>query len=152
MQPHFVTSHYKSLIELSLFDASDKLVWHTKFERFQAEAFVDMLLNGSNGNRLHSGYCYLSVLADGGTRVVQIGDQSPFLLFKVELRNGEHEDLASTIQMHIIDSEFETREKDDIPALDDTMNQGWTPEKEREAFGGEIDDKDDPADFWKKGK
>ena len=152
MQPHFVTSHYKSLIGLSLFDANSIRVWYAKFERFQAEAFVDMLLGGSNGSRLHFGNYHVEVLAHGFTRLVQIGDDSPFLLFEVELRDGEFEDLASTIQMHIIASESETRPKDELPALDDTMNQNWTPEKEKEAFGGEMDDRDDPADYWKKGK
>lgn len=151
MQPRFVTSHYKSLIKLSLFDNSNLIVWHTEFERFQAEAFVDMLLNGSNGGTLHSGTYRIIVLAEGFTRVVLIDDGGPYLLFKILLTDGQFEDLASTIQMHIIASESETRPKDDVPALDDTLNSGWTPEKEKEAFGDGMDE-DNSADWWKKGK
>ena len=151
MQPHFVTSHYENLVELSLFSASNEMVWQAKFERFQAEIFVDMLLNGSNGSRLHSGYCYIEVLAKGFTRLIQIGDGSPFLLFEIELKDGQFEDLASTVQMHVIAAEEESRPKDILPPMDDTINQGWTPEKEKEAFGDGMDD-DNSADWWKKGK
>ena len=159
MQYRFVTSHYKSLIKLSLFDASDLIIWHTEFERFQAQAFVDMLLGGSNGRTLFSGTYRIIVLAEGFSRIVLIDAGGPYLLFKILLSDGQFEDLASTIQMHVIASEEETRPKDVLPPLDDTLNSGWTPEKEKECFGdGELsgpEDSDDDiadADWWKHGK
>ena len=96
------------------------------------------------------GYNICVVGADMGACIMMV-DNGSYMAHKILLSRGQRQDLASTLKIHIRASELDTRPKDILPPLDDTLPGQWTPEKEKEAYGFDVPDDHDPADFWKKG-
>ncbi len=164
MSYSFETDYDIESVILTLVDvASHEPLWRGVFERPQAQLLVDML-NGAAGSYdgavpfvVRSDEDDISVLRENGAFItVLISDGSgPYLKFKVLLSLEQAKDLASTLQMHIVASEEMGRPSGPIPPVDDTMNSGWTPEKEKQMYGGEMGpdpDDSDPAEDWKTGK
>jgi len=152
MKYHFLTEHEGDKIILSLLDEGSNILWYAEMDRVIASKLIDCL---------NSGYMYHPVLFIGGFSIAVIGENfgacllmisnDSVMLFKVLLSKTERHDLATTIRLHVIMSEEETRPKDVLPPPDD-RSTGWSPEKERDKYGG-IDDRDDEvdsADWWKK--
>lgn len=152
MALRFETGHIGDEILLTLIDDEGVPLWQGIFERFKAQALVDMLASVNPHEVIYVQYSTMYVMTEGTYTCLCIGGSGPFLQFKVALSAAQVVDLASTIRMHIIASEQETRPKDILPPMDDTIGH-WTPEKEKEHFGPDgPDDDHDPADDWKKGK
>lgn len=152
MALRFETGHSENEIYLTLKDDFGIILWQGIFDRFIAQDLVDLLTRFNPSRVIYVQHYKLYLMSEGTYTCICIGGSGPFLDFKVALSAAQVVDLASTLKMAILASEQETRPKDIIPPLDDTIGH-WTPEKEREHFGlDHPDDEDDPADRWKKGR
>lgn len=149
----FESSHEGDVITLTLFDESNSDIWSIELDRNKTNSFISMLFQESDCRILYADGYSITIIKDGklGT-ILMIGDGSPYLKFKVILSNEQVKDLASTLRMHSIASEEETRPKDPLPPLDDALSGPWTPEREKQMFGEHEDDEDDPSENWKKGR
>lgn len=146
----FETSHNAETVGVTLFDGANCIVWHADFERFQAQVLANLLREGLGPQTAYSDRYSVNVGAGPGDSVlVMIGDDGPYLRFKVLLTPAQAQDMASTIQMHVIASEYEGRPKDEAP-MDDVLPRGWAPEGEAGGFGRDEED-DDPSERWKRG-
>jgi len=153
MKYKFETSHTTESVRLTLHDGTGGAVWFADFERFQAQSLADMLANGGGPSTVTAGSYRVNVMRDGERNVlVLVGDDGPYLRFKILLTMEQAADLASTVQIHVIASEYDGRPKDELGPRppDDLRPSGWSPDKERQQYGVDGDDSD-PADFWKKG-
>ena len=149
---HFETDYSGDIIKLTLKDEYNLIFFHFEFDRIQATDLVNLLNEDKPSGFVYAQKWTIRISKDSRGTVFTINDYTPFSRCEVLLSPDQTQDLASTLQMHIIASENETRPKDVLPPLDDAMNNpNWTPEKEKEAFGEGMDDSDN-ADWWKKGK
>lgn len=158
MRYRFETSHDLERITLTLVEVDTHApVWNGSFERYAAQMFVDMirsafgLYDGSVMEHIHAGNYVIGVMPEGAAgMVIMIGDSGPYLKHKVLLNRNQALDLASTVQIHIFESESDGRPRDLLPPADDVIDNGpWTPEKEKRMYGPEGPEDNDPADAWK---
>lgn len=155
MTLHFESGYSGDIINLTLRDADNLVLIHFEMDRAKATDFVNALRGEESNRFLHIENWSLTILDDSIGTLILVGDGSPYLRYKILMTNLQVEDLACTLQMMIVASEQEGRPKDPLPSMDDVLNSGWTPEKEKQMFGhDDLDDPDnnDPSEAWKKGK
>lgn len=147
----FITDHTGDVITLTL--RSDALleVWRVNMDRYKAGLLADIIDNGSGGTTsLWVGGYTVSIVGEGLGGCIIMVDNGTYMIHKIVLSKGQRQDLASTLRIHIRASELDTRPKDTLPPLDDSLPGQWTPAKEKEAYGLDGPEDTDPADFWKK--
>jgi hypothetical protein len=143
----FITDHDGDIITLTL--RSDALleVWRVHMDRYKAAMLIETLNMAGGQSVWINGYTVGVVGNSPGGCLIMV-DNGTYVVHKIVLSNGQKQDLISTIQIHIHASELDTRPKDILPPLDDTIAGPWSPEQEKNGRD-DLDDTDN-ADWWKK--
>jgi hypothetical protein len=145
----FITDHDKDVITLTLRKEDELAIWRVHMDRSKAGNLADAVLNGNDMPLWIEGYHICVVGAEMGGCIMLV-DNGVYMAHKIRLSRGQRQDLSSTLQMHIRASELDTRPKDVLPPLDDRLPGQWTPEKEKDKYGGfDGPDEKDPADWWR---
>ena len=145
----FVTSHSGRMLGLSLVNEEDMVLLSMTMMPWQGRTLISALSGGSV-QPLQCNQTSMAVVPHDEGFLILIDTGGPYLSFKVILTRGQAADLASTIGMHLHAIETAS-ERDFGPPLDDKLG-GWSPDNERQKYGGAEPDDNDPADDWKRKK
>ena len=138
------------MLGLSLVNEEDMVLLSMTMMPWQGRTLISALSGGSV-QPLQCNQTSMAVVQHSDGFLILIDTGGPYLSFKIVLTHGQAADLASTIGMHLHAIETASERDFGPPPLDDKLG-GWSPDNERQKYGGAEPDDNDPADDWKRKK